>query len=110
MRISLKSAIILFLAICVSAGIILYPTGVSCTDRAHYIKDIEPFVEPNIRLGEPGDLPGTELLGSSQGTSVDSQLPDLPNPDNRGSRTVRPRAMQLLLFYLANFTGGPFQG
>ena len=112
MRISLNSAIILFLVICISAGVVLYPTGVSCTVRSHRIKDIEPFVEPNIRLGEPGDNPWGTMgtLGSVQGTSIDTQQPDLPNPDNRGNRAIRPRFTQLFFFYLMNFTSGPFQG
>ena len=113
MRVSMKLAIILFLAVCLSAGILLYPTGASCTiKKACHLKIVEPFNEPNIRFGEPGDSPNGSigLLGSSQGTSIDAQQPVLPNPDIKTSRTAGHRAMQLLLFYLINFSSGPFQG
>ena len=114
MRTSLNSASTLLLAIAISAGILLYPAGASCIDILQKDGDskiINPDIEPNIRCGEPGDDPTSNLgpLGSSLGTSIDAQQPDLPNSDSRGNKTARSRYMQLLFFYLRNLTHGPFR-
>ena len=108
MRIPLNSAIILLLTIAISAGILLYPARVSCTSIQKFT---DPAYEPNIRAGEPGYDPNinTRTLGSSQGTGIDTQQPDLPQDDNRETRTVRSRYMQLLFFCLRNFPHGSFR-
>ena len=108
MKISLKSAITLLLAISIATGILLYPARVSCTSIQKFT---DPTYEPNIRAAEPGYDPGinTRTLGSSQGTGIDTKQPDLPQDDNRETRTTRSRYMQLLSFYLRNFTHGSFR-
>ena len=113
MRISLNSAIVLILAIAISAGVLLYPARGSCTGilKDCQITPKELDIEPNIRVGEPGEDPDCNmgLLGSSQGTSIDAHQLDLPRDAARETRTARSRYMQLLYFYLRNFTHGPFR-
>ena len=113
MRISLNAAIILILAIAIAAGILLYPARVSCTSilKDCHIKTKELNIEPNIRLGEPGEDPDCNmgLLGSSQGKIMDSQQLDLQRDSEKVTRTARSRYMQLLFFYLRNFTHGPLR-
>ena len=114
MKISLSSAIILLLAVSIAAGILLYPTSVSCTSilKDNYLKATDQAEEPNIHCSEPGEAPDVNIgpLGSSLGTSIDAQKSDLPIDDNREIRMARSRYMQLLFFYLRNFSRGPFQG
>jgi len=105
----------LLLTVTISAGILLYPAGASCIDiirKDGASKIIDPFGEPNIHCAEPGEDPDCNmgLLGSSHGTSIDAQNPYLLQHDSRGTRTARSRYMQLLFFYLRNFTCGPLQG
>ncbi len=114
MRTSLNPAVILLLAVTISAGILLYPVGASCIyiiQKDGDSKTIAPDIEPNIHCGEPGYDPSlkTGPLGSSLGTSIDSLQPDMSNPDTRGNKTARSQYMQLLFFYLRNFTHGPFR-
>lgn len=114
MRSSLNSAVILLLAVSIAAGILLYPTSVSCTSilKDDYLKATDPADEPNIQVGEAGPDPSlnTGLLGSSLGASIDTRRSDLPQDYNREPRTSRSRYIQLLFFYLMNSTCGPFQG
>ena len=113
MRISLNSAIVLILAIAISAGVLLFPARVSGTNilKDCQVKAIDPADEPNIQVGGPGYDPAinTGTLGSSQGTSIDTRRPDLLQDYNRETRKARSRYMQLLFFYLRNFTHGPFR-
>lgn len=114
MRTSLNSAIILLLAIAISAGILLYPAGASCINiiqKDSDSKSIDPSDEPNIHCAEPGSSPvgSMGILGSSQGTSIDAPQPDMPNPDSRGNKTTKSRYMQLLFFYLRIYATGPFK-
>lgn len=113
MRISLNSAIILILAIAISAGILLYPARVSGTNilKDCQVKATDPADEPNIQFGENGPDPSlnTGLLGSSLGASIDTRRSDLPQDYNREPRTTRSRYMQLLFYYLRNFSRSPFQ-
>ena len=113
MRNLLNSAVIVLLAISISAGILLYPASVSCTSilKDDYLKATDQADEPNIHCGEPGYDPSINMgtLGSSLETSIDAQQSDLPQDDNRETRTARSRYMQLLFFYLRNFTHGPLR-
>ena len=114
MKVSLKSTTVLLLVMSIAAGVLLYPARCNCIQiilKDSDDKIITPDIEPNIRCGEPGDSPvGTiGTLGSSQGTGIDALKPALPQDDNREIRTARSRYMQLLFFYLRNFTHGPFR-